>query len=52
MKDVRPIEATGKNKIRRMRFVCLTTKATNTHSEYVIRLALLADIMKSGNTAL
>jgi hypothetical protein len=25
--------------IRRMRFACLVTKATNTHSEYVILIA-------------
>jgi hypothetical protein len=33
-------QATDVNIIRRMRFACWITKATNTHSEYVILIAL------------
>jgi hypothetical protein len=33
-------EATGDNRIRRMRFACWINKATDTHSEYVILFAL------------
>jgi hypothetical protein len=33
-------EATDDNIIQRMHFQCWITKATNTHSEYVIRIAL------------
>jgi hypothetical protein len=32
-------QATDDNIIRRMRFACLITKATDTHSEYVILIA-------------
>jgi hypothetical protein len=32
-------QATDDNIIRRMRFACWVTKATNTHSEYVILIA-------------
>jgi hypothetical protein len=32
-------QATDDNIIRRMRFVCGVTKATNTHSQYVILIA-------------
>jgi hypothetical protein len=32
-------QATDDNKIRRMRFACWITKATDTHSEYVILTA-------------
>jgi hypothetical protein len=32
-------QATGDNIIRRMRFACWITKATNTHTEYVILIA-------------
>ena len=32
-------EATDDNRIRRMRFACRITNATNTHSEYVIIIA-------------
>jgi hypothetical protein len=34
-------QATDDNIIRRMRFACWVTKATDTHSEYVIVYALL-----------
>jgi hypothetical protein len=34
-KYARAVQATDDNIIRRMRFECLVTKATNTHSEYV-----------------
>jgi hypothetical protein len=34
-------QATDDNIIRRMRFACWVTKATNTHSEYVILIAFL-----------
>jgi hypothetical protein len=34
-------QATDDNIIRRMRFACWITKATNTHSECVIRIAFL-----------
>jgi hypothetical protein len=33
-------QATDGNIIRRMRFACWMTKATDTHSEYVILIAL------------
>jgi hypothetical protein len=33
-------EAADDNIIRRMRFACWITKATDTHSEYVILIAL------------
>jgi hypothetical protein len=32
-------QATGDNIIQRMRFTCWITKATDTHSEYVILIA-------------
>jgi hypothetical protein len=32
-------QATDNNIIRRMRFACWTTKATDTHSEYIILIA-------------
>jgi len=32
-------QATDDNIMRRMRFACRTTKATNTHSEYVVLIA-------------
>jgi hypothetical protein len=32
-------QATDDNIMRRMRFECRTTKATNTHSEYVVLIA-------------
>jgi hypothetical protein len=32
-------QATDDNKIRRMRFACWITKATDTHSEYVLLIA-------------
>jgi hypothetical protein len=35
----RAIRATDDNIIRRMRFACWITKATDTHSEYVILIA-------------
>jgi hypothetical protein len=38
-KYVRVRQATDDNIIRRMRFACWITKATGTHSEYVIRTA-------------
>jgi hypothetical protein len=34
-------QATDDNIIRRMRFACWITKATDTHSEYVILIAFL-----------
>ena len=34
-------QATDDDMIRRMRFACWITKATDTHSEYVIRIAFL-----------
>jgi hypothetical protein len=34
-------QATDDNIIRRMRFACRITKATDTHSEYLILIALL-----------
>jgi hypothetical protein len=34
-----PRKATDENVIRRMRFACWITKATDTHSEYVILIA-------------
>jgi hypothetical protein len=37
----RGTQATGDNIIRRMRFACWITKATDTHSEYVILIAFL-----------
>jgi hypothetical protein len=33
-------QATDDNIIRRMRFACWISKATDTHSEYVIRIAV------------
>jgi hypothetical protein len=36
---VEPDRATNDNIIRRMRFACWITKATDTHSEYLIRIA-------------
>jgi hypothetical protein len=38
-KYVRTIQVTDGNIIRRMRFACWMTKATNTYSEYVILIA-------------
>jgi hypothetical protein len=38
-KHGRARQATGDNIIRRMRFACPITKATDTHSEYVILIA-------------
>jgi hypothetical protein len=35
----RAVQATDDNKIWRMRFACWITKATGTHSEYVILVA-------------
>jgi len=32
-------QATDDNIMRRMRFACRTTKATNTHTEYVVLIA-------------
>jgi hypothetical protein len=37
---LQPDRPTDDNKIRRMRFACWITKATDTHSEYVILIAL------------
>jgi hypothetical protein len=38
-KYCRTEQTTCDNIIRRQRFTCVITKATNTHSEYVIRIA-------------
>ena len=35
----RPKHATDENVTQRMRFICWVTKATDTHSEYVILIA-------------
>jgi hypothetical protein len=37
---VRARQATGDNIIRRMRFACWITKAIDTHSEYIILIAI------------
>jgi hypothetical protein len=37
---VRTRKATGGNIMRNMNFACCVTKATNTHSEYVILIAV------------
>jgi hypothetical protein len=40
-KNARAIQVTDDNIIRRMRFACSITKATDTQSEYVILVAFL-----------
>jgi len=39
----RATQATDDNRIRSMRFACWITKATNTHSEYTILIASVAN---------